>query len=1230
MNIQLGSFSRSLILLVIILFSTVNCSKKKGGGLFWLLLAAGGGTSVSEVNVDSNGVPLPENLGTNTENGTVPISLAEQEVPTSGAASIRGNFYATIANQPSGDVCGEPGAPISPNCLDFTAITAKLVAPNATVVSSQKLLANGSFQFDIDNLPNNNYRVLIETGFGLNYAHRDFLFTFDPTSAQSITIINLGSIAAERLFYTSGPASFTGTVNTSGFAGDVNVPAGPVQGVLVQVIDSQGNVIASTTTDSSGNYSINLPNLSNGNYTIILDGSDVTAMGQNFSTTSQDIHFVFEGTNSAVVTQVIVPTSNLQWLAATSSSATVSGSIMNAAISGDVTTVYTINLFNSSGNLVATTSITGSGSYSFGASNLTAGVYSIQISGSSSGNTITFPASSSFLFTPHSSGGNKIVNVPTVYVAPRQSNITGQVTDGTLSYVPGSVINFRPASNQAPSNLLYLLNDDQIRDMIKLWLVEAGLGICAANNFEASCVVANQGSGPWNYTTFGNKVYEVKPDQSVFFTAAAGKWAYYISAPGYSNYCGGNTNCLSDPLTLTLNGQDYNAGSFTLLASTKRSQITGNLNVRDQIIGSSSVTNNALSGIFVILLGNTDTAGNAVAHITTTSSGNFAFNGSSKVVVLPSGLPNDQARAGVAINAYLASSIIPGLPVLNAISLASAANIVGTASSSIHEVNGDYNFKQSSYQLLVVDPLGHINSASFGADNGLVATNSYTISPVVFNLSSNVNHLPRKQITGSIFNAISTAGIGSATVELGRYDSSNAFVADIRRDCSTSDGISSLNCSIPNSNRLTQPRIDQLVEAISVNSNGSFTINNINPGNYILKISGNGYQDQYVSINVPSQGDATPVSVGLVPNVGTGNLTGSIKIPGGFSFTGSYNLEILHPVSGNRPLSGVQPSSLSNGLSSFSNAPQYNVFNLSAGQWKVRFISAGYITVEGLVNIQANATTNFDIITMVPGTQTPAAIAGRAINAITNSSSGMNGLQVRIRPGINITSGPFATAQDGVTILPLATTANDGSFAIVNVPAGNYTLEVKGSNVATAYRTVVSAGSDTPSSQNILVSPILNNDEVRVVLSWNEEPRDLDSHLEYGSSAPHQVVWNDKSKLGGDLTLDVDVVTGFGPETVTLKGSAWSQSRRGYSVYNWSRECKSRNFYGSCTDYAELYESGAIVRVYRSTGLVRSYVVGNTQVGRWWQMFCFNSDKSIVDVGSAGCSQSSFFNASRN
>ena len=59
--------------------------------------------------------------------------------------------------------------------------------------------------------------------------------------------------------------------------------------------------------------------------------------------------------------------------------------------------------------------------------------------------------------------------------------------------------------------------------------------------------------------------------------------------------------------------------------------------------------------------------------------------------------------------------------------------------------------------------------------------------------------------------------------------------------------------------------------------------------------------------------------------------------------------------------------------------------------------------------------------------------------------------------------------------------------------------------------------------------------------------------------------------------------------------------------------------------------SGSTVKVYKSTGLVRTYNSGPGQAGRWWQIFCFDkATKNITDVGQAGCSASSFFNAAQN
>ena len=108
-----------------------------------------------------------------------------------------------------------------------------------------------------------------------------------------------------------------------------------------------------------------------------------------------------------------------------------------------------------------------------------------------------------------------------------------------------------------------------------------------------------------------------------------------------------------------------------------------------------------------------------------------------------------------------------------------------------------------------------------------------------------------------------------------------------------------------------------------------------------------------------------------------------------------------------------------------------------------------------------------------------------------------------------------------------------------------------------------------------------------------------------------------RSRLSGDLTLDVDDVDGFGPETVTLKGSIWSKPRRGYSVYHYA---------GS----GNMASSGGTVKVFKSTGLVRTFSSGPAQVNRWWQNFCLDGSKNLIDVGQPNCSASDFFNAPTN
>ena len=71
-------------------------------------------------------------------------------------------------------------------------------------------------------------------------------------------------------------------------------------------------------------------------------------------------------------------------------------------------------------------------------------------------------------------------------------------------------------------------------------------------------------------------------------------------------------------------------------------------------------------------------------------------------------------------------------------------------------------------------------------------------------------------------------------------------------------------------------------------------------------------------------------------------------------------------------------------------------------------------------------------------------------------------------------------------------------------------------------------------------------------------------------------------------------------------------------MFNWSQR-----YYSTKT----IKDAQAVVRVYKNTGLVRTYVAGSGQVNLWWNLFCIDkATKAIIDVGQPGCSATDFIN----
>jgi hypothetical protein len=133
------------------------------------------------------------------------------------------------------------------------------------------------------------------------------------------------------------------------------------------------------------------------------------------------------------------------------------------------------------------------------------------------------------------------------------------------------------------------------------------------------------------------------------------------------------------------------------------------------------------------------------------------------------------------------------------------------------------------------------------------------------------------------------------------------------------------------------------------------------------------------------------------------------------------------------------------------------------------------------------------------------------------------------------------------------------------------------------------------------LSPVMENlDAMRVVLSWGDQPADIDAHLAYSGNHIYF-----RHKEGEGANLDVDDTDSYGPETVTIERRKEGQDYI-YSVHDYSdrEDPETRN----------LSRSGARVFVYVGSSLVRTYYVPENAQGNLWTVFRMSPDGQMYDV----------------
>ena len=273
-------------------------------------------------------------------------------------------------------------------------------------------------------------------------------------------------------------------------------------------------------------------------------------------------------------------------------------------------------------------------------------------------------------------------------------------------------------------------------------------------------------------------------------------------------------------------------------------------------------------------------------------------------------------------------------------------------------------------------------------------------------------------------------------------------------------------------------------------------------------------------------------------------------------------------------------------------------------------VSAGYIREEStLHDITLHGDGTYTIVSLTPSS------SGSGSGG-SGSGSGGSGSGTTL-PAVTTVAGQVVDATDDspissaqVCVLGTATcdtTDGGGNYILTGLTAGSVTIEVTATGFSDLEETVTVVDATT-TTQNAALSPDLGAGELRIVLEWNASPNDLDSHLWLPASDPYHVFYSNQGDLtsGPFAALDVDASGGFGPETITIP-----QRFNGtytYAVHN----------YSGSPDFAS---SGAVVRVYNSSGLFREFSVPSGGTGTWWHVFSLNgATGSISTVNSVSAS----------
>jgi len=283
----------------------------------------------------------------------------------------------------------------------------------------------------------------------------------------------------------------------------------------------------------------------------------------------------------------------------------------------------------------------------------------------------------------------------------------------------------------------------------------------------------------------------------------------------------------------------------------------------------------------------------------------------------------------------------------------------------------------------------------------------------------------------------------------------------------------------------------------------------------------------------------------------------------------------------------------------------YSIDNIPEDLYYLQITADGYIPETFEVRVEQGVTTHIHQLRAIPwnlpGVGT---VSGSIINAFTGSLV-TDTITLEFRKSF------FLLGELVETI-----TVTNGQYSLL-LPSGNYNVTARGNGYISTQTFVISLAFRDLPNQDIVISPEFapGDSAIRIVLTWGELPSDLDSHLVGPTPDGNRfhVYFDDMNHYYNSslyANLDVDDVTSYGPETVTVYNLVDGQYD--YYIHDYT------NLYSTTSHY--LRNSQAAVRIYSSNNeLLRTYNVpvggGASTIWHVFSLVVQNGQYTIVANG---------------